>query len=433
MSVESLSLPTARYTTDTVVEVYPFTRQADSEEIVIGRSDTVVFLALPPDAVEILDHLADGKTVGQTQAIYQAKYGEIPDMEDFLGLLEQKGFVKPQCAPALPLAFPGIGSPSSVSGQPRSPVRFHFANFPQPLAQMIYSRPMLVGASLIIGLALVAVAIDPALIPGWDALLFTEHLTLMRLSLALLTYTTIFLHEMAHLVAARAVGVSSRLGISHRLWVLVAETDMTGVWAVPKNQRYLPFLAGPLLDVFSASAIILVTWATMYGWISLPRGILRLAQAMLLVYLLRLLWQCYFFVRTDFYYVIANAFKCKNLMHDTQVFLRNQLMGLIRSGRIINQAHIPAAEMRVIRWYAVVWIAGRILAFSTLIFITAPLIYNYALIIGAAFARGYTADPYAFVDALVMGALFFTPLIAGFWLWIRSLLKQKGSRHATVV
>jgi hypothetical protein len=52
----------------------------------------------------------------------------------------------------------------------------------------------------------------------------------MQLLVMVIGYATVFLHEMAHLVAARgAVGVSSRLGISHRLWYLVAETDMTGV------------------------------------------------------------------------------------------------------------------------------------------------------------------------------------------------------------
>lgn len=424
-----MSMPIGRYATDTSVEVYPFTRQLDGEEVVIGRPDTVVFLALPPDAVEILDHLADGKTVGQTQSLYQTKYGEIPDMEDFLVLLEQKGFVKPQCALALPLAIPDSILSSTADVQPQPPVRFHFANFPQPLAQLLYSRPVLIGTSFIIGLALAAVVVEPALLPGWDALLFTEHLTLMRVSLALLGYTTVFFHELAHLVAARAVGVSSRLGLSHRLWILVAETDMTGVWAVSKHQRYLPFLAGPLLDALSAALIILMTVAATYGWIRLPSGVLRLAQAMLLIYLLRLLWQCYFFVRTDFYYVITNFFQCKNLMRDTQIFLRNQLARLVRAGQIIEQRHIPAAEMRVIRWYALVWIAGRMVAFGALIFITVPLIYNYTLIIGAALMRGYTADPYSFIDALVMGALFFIPLAAGFGLWIRSLLKQKGSPH----
>lgn len=433
MSLESVATTTDRYTADVAVQVYPFTRQTDGEEIVIGRADTVVFLALPPDAIELLDHLADGKTVGQAQQLYQAKYGEIPDMEDFLVLLEQKGFVKAQCAPSSLLVTSDGNLASSTSNQIPAPVRFHFANFPLPLAQALYSRPIVLAAGAIITLALVCVVAEPALIPGWDAFLFTEHLTLMRVSLTLLSYFTIFLHEMAHLVAARSVGVSSRLGISHRLWFWVAETDMTGVWGVPKRQRYLPFLAGPLLDATSAALIILVTFAATYGWLALSPVVFRLAEAMLLVYLLRLLWQCYFFIRTDFYFVIANFFKCKNLMQDTQVFLLNQLRRCIGSGKITDQTYIPATEMRVIQCYALVWLVGRSLAFGTLFFITIPLIYNYTLVIGAALGRGYTADPYGFVDALVMGMLFFVPLVAGFWLWIRSLLKQKGKPHAAAI
>ena len=67
--------------------------------------------------------------------------------------------------------------------------------------------------------------------------------------MTIFTYGGIFVHELAHLIAARAVGVNSRMGISHRLWYLVAETDLTGLWSVTRNQRYLPMLAGMIVDL----------------------------------------------------------------------------------------------------------------------------------------------------------------------------------------
>lgn len=68
-----------QYPTDTCVTIYPFTRQPDGEEIVIGHPHTATFLALPPDAIEMLDHLSQDKTIGETQQIYQQKYGELPE------------------------------------------------------------------------------------------------------------------------------------------------------------------------------------------------------------------------------------------------------------------------------------------------------------------------------------------------------------------
>jgi hypothetical protein len=401
-----------QYTGDMLVAVYPFTRQSEGEEVVIGRTDTAVFLVLPSDAVELLDYLADGKTVSQAQSLYQEKYGEVPDIEELLDFLERKGFVQ---------FLEKNGNTAFVSSAEKpTQLRFHFANFPRSLAQRLFSRPVLISCGVLIGLALLAIALDPSIVPGWGAHFFQKNLTLMRLVLILMSYLVIFLHEMAHLIAARAVGVSSRMGISNRLWILVAETDMTGVWAVPRNQRYLPFIAGSLLDAVSASVLTLMLFAHSHAWLVLPKVIFQLSRAMLLIYLLGLLWQCYFFVRTDFYYVIGNFFRCKSLMKDTEVYLRNQLARFTRSVRKVNQSHIPAFERRVIRIYAILWLVGRIAAFGVLFLISIPLMWHYYLAVFGVLSAGYQTNPYAFIDALLMLLLVLTPKGVGFWLWIRS-------------
>jgi hypothetical protein len=229
---------------------------------------------------------------------------------------------------------------------------------------------------------------------------------------------------MAHLLAARAVGVGSRLGISHRLWTLVAETDMSGLWGVPRNRRYLPLLAGPLVDAASASLLILTLFAQHRGWLSVPGGLARLLPAMLLVYLLSLLWQCFFFVRTDFYYAIANFFNCKSLLGDTEAFLRNRLASAVPFLRVVDQSHIPEREMRVVRAYTFVWIVGRLLALSALVFIHVPLVINYFALVSATLSAGYHASARIYLDTLVMATLAVLPVLAGLWLWLRSLARS---------
>jgi hypothetical protein len=84
------------YTRDTVISVQPFTRQVEGEDVIIGRVETGVFLAIPFEAVEVLDALAQGKTIGEVSDLYQQKYGEAPDLDDFLHELESKGIVGPR-------------------------------------------------------------------------------------------------------------------------------------------------------------------------------------------------------------------------------------------------------------------------------------------------------------------------------------------------
>lgn len=408
------------YTANTRVAVYPFSRQSEGQEVVIGRLDTAVFLVLPSDAVELLDDLAKGKTVGEAQSLYQQKYGEVPDLEDLLGILEHKGFVQPYLKDKATQSHSILKTTSGLHRTKPTPILFHFANFPRSLARRLFSGHILIGCGVLIGLALVALALDSSIVPGWDAYFFRKNITLMRLVLLAINYFTLFLHEMAHLVAARAIGVSSRLGISNRMWYLVAETDMTGIWGVPSNQRYLPFLAGSLLDATSAAVLVLILFAGDREWVMLYPVVFQLSRAMLLTYLMRLLWQCYLFVRTDFYFVIANFFRCKSLMKDTEVFLGNQLARICRSTRKVDQSHIPVGERRVIRWYALLWLVGRIAALWSLLFITIPLIWHYYLVIFPVLNAGYQANPYAFVDALLMAFLILAPQGLGFWLWIRS-------------
>lgn len=81
------------YLADCKITVLPFTQQPDGEETIIANAAQTSFLSLPTSAVDILHWLAEDKTVAEAQTLYQEKYDELPDMQDFLELLESEGFV----------------------------------------------------------------------------------------------------------------------------------------------------------------------------------------------------------------------------------------------------------------------------------------------------------------------------------------------------
>jgi putative peptide zinc metalloprotease protein len=399
-----------------MVTVEPFTRQLEGDEVIIGRIETGIFLAVPPEAVELLEDLARGKTVGEAANIYRQKHGETPDLDDFLGLMETKGMVKPCDAKHGEEQAP-------VASQPPLPAHYHFSNFPQRLAGGIFS-PLAVACSLILTAFAAGIVVrNPSLAPRPRDLYFPDYRTLSWTILILASYLTLFMHELAHLVAARARGINSRMRISHRLWYLVAETDLTGLWSVPKRQRYLPMLAGALVDAVSGSVLVLLLFSLDRSWLVLSGLSVRLVRAMLFIYLMRIVWQCFLFVRTDFYYVIASFFNCKNLLRDTEIYLRNQLARVIPFIEWADQSAIPASERRVIRAYSVLWVAGRIAALSLLFVITIPLGVRYAQNLARALRAGYSFNPSNFIDALALAIYFFVPLAIGFTFWIRGLAR----------
>jgi putative peptide zinc metalloprotease protein len=409
----------SEYQPDSLVHVIPFSRQEDGEEIVIGVRET--FVALPSSAVDLLDLLAAGKTVGEAQAAYFAQHGEQPDMQDFLSSLEEAGFLAPMGADGKP--------PPAVADEPAAqpaPLRYHFEGFPRSVAKVLTSWGAIALYGSVALAALLALLTEPSLLPRWKALLFTRNMTQMGLALLAYSFVMLFLHEMAHLVAARAAGIPSRIGLGHRLWVLVAETDVSRLWTLPRSQRYMTLIAGPLVDLVCASIYLCVGYAALRGWLSLSPLATQTFQALALMHLLNLLWQCNFYLRTDFYYVFSTLFGCKNLMGDTESFLRGKAATWFGLGKRADLSHIPQRELRVVRGYSVFWILGRINMFWILFTVTFPLMWGYFKQISSVLGAGFPADPFAFVDALLLGTITVVMQGAGLAMWLYSLLKRKG-------
>jgi len=406
------------YEDNALLEVSSFTRQVDGDEVVIGLPDLSVFLVLPGTGLGILDDLAQGRTVGEARELYRQRHGEVPDMDDFLGYLERRAVLRPQRQAAA--ADP---EPAPLPAVPR-PVKFHFDGISQAVAKRVFGRFLLGVYAVLISLAVLCIFSRPGILPGSRVLVFQRNLTLMSMFVLIFSYFMIFVHEMGHLVAAKAVGVKARFGVGNRLWTMVAETDMSGLWGVPKRQRYLPLLAGPLVDLTSASILVLLLFGQAQGWLMLPPLALKIMPPMLFIYMMSLLWQFFFFVRTDLYYVIATFFGCKNLLGDTETYLRNCLARGFKFLIPADQSHIPAQEMKVIRAYSMIWIVGRIAALWALLFIHVPILINYFHLLTSILGAGYRTNPRAYLDALLMATILILPLLLGFWLWIRGLLKN---------
>jgi hypothetical protein len=404
----------ARFEPDAHVAVRPFARNHEGENVTIGLLDGQTFVTIPVEGVEILDALAEGGTVREALDRYERAHAETPDIEDFLEALEQAGFVT-----ALRAGDPAASAPEpSPQAQP-----MNFRWISAGAARRLFSAPVLIACGLAIAIGVGLGATTPSLVPAVTVLVFHRHLAAWTAVMFAVATAGVLVHESAHVLAARAAGVPARVRISHRLWVLVVETDMTGIWLAPKRSRQLAFLARAIIDGVSSAALLGVLWARQHGWLVLSPTLDRFVAATLLTYLLRLLWQCFVFVRTDLYYVLATALDCKNLLADTEDLLRNWVAGARRRPPLIDQSAIPTRELRSIRAYTVIWLAGRLLAIASLFFVMLPVLAGY----GAEIVRTVTGGhpSYDAADVLTIVVIVFGVQGAGFVLWIRALYQSK--------
>ena len=417
------------YTDETFVRVRPFARRDEGEMTTIGDLQRQVFISIPSEGLVILDSLAEGQSVAEARQRYQSRYGEVPDMEDFLEALGSAGFVE--------AAAPSSSSSSSPSSRAAAAaasvvdVAGHLAWITPSRARRICRPAVLLAGLSVVAAALALAASDPHLLPGSSVLVVRRDLSVVSLASFAFVLLGVAVHEVAHLVVARAAGVPARFGVSHRLWVVVAETDMTGIWMASKRARYAAFLAGPLVDAVSASLIVGVLWAQAQGWLGLTPFEVQMVGLGLMLYLLRLAWQCFVFVRTDFYYVAVTAFNCKNLLVDTQDFLNNCVAKVVSGWRTVDQSAVPAAELRAVRWYSILWLAGRAAAFAVLFLVTLPVFWQYGVAMVPLFLG--QRSQFGVLDVLVPAVLVMGGNAAGLVMWGRSLIRRSIERKSNAM
>lgn len=405
-------MSTTPYPDEARVDIAPFVRQVEGDQATIGLPDAAIFLTLPVAAVEILDDLARGCTVGEARQRYLERHGEQAHVVDLLQQLAGRGFVR------LSAAAGTVVDPVSRASTRH---RYHLQWVKSEWASFAFGRPALSGYAAILAAGAAAAVWQPQAIPSRSALIETENMATFALFVSGLALFTTLLHEVGHVLAARARGVACRLGIGNRLWILVAETDMTGVWALPRQQRLLPILAGPLVDLVSLASVQVFLSAHEAGWLVLGGPIHRALQAAWWIYLLRLLWQCYFFLRTDFYYAATVLTGCANLMGDTEDYLRSRVAAWRKRGRVIDQSHLPEHEQRAVRAYAWVWLAGRGVVFGVLLLVQLPLLLAYAPAIWARLVGVAASGPRGLFDVAAVATLSLVVTATGLVMWWREL------------
>jgi putative peptide zinc metalloprotease protein len=319
----------------------------------VGRPDTGVFVALPPEGVAVLGWLGAGLSVAETRRRFTQRYGEPPDLETFLAGMADCGFVRDL-----------DGRPGAGAEEPRPRGVALLADVPQHRVAWLLSRPLrLLYAVVWVTVPMLLVAV-PAVRPvPSDGVLVSRPLVNAVL-VAVIAWTLVLLHEAAHAITVRALGCVGRLSVSRRLWFLVGQTELTGIRALPRERRYAPYLAGMTWDL-----------TLLLGCLGLQSAGYGGAVVRVVAYTLTLalLFQFAVFMRTDLYFVLANRLRLGDLMGDTRRWLGNLSRRLVRRRPAHDLTGLPHRELRIIRWYAPFYVLGSVVVTLALALLTVPV------------------------------------------------------------
>lgn len=352
--------------TDTAVVFHDLSFVPEGDEVVVGRVDTGSYAVLPADGAALLDHLAAGMPPERAAAWYEEEYGEPVDVAEFLETLVELGFVKENGA-----------EPAAVA-----PVRF------RRLGRAAFAAPAwFCYAAVVLAWVVVAVGHDDVR-PDPGQFFFTGSVLVVQLVITFGQLPLIFLHEAFHTLAGRRLGLPSRLGISNRYLYIVFETRMNGLLSVPREKRYLPFVAGMVCDVVVLALLGLTAHLT-----RTPDGTLsvvgEIAMAFAFTVVMRIVWQFQLYLRTDLYYVFATALRCHDLHDASTALLRNRVWRLLgRPHKVVDEERWSAHDRAAGRWYGPFVAGGVVVMLLLTVLGSLPVVLGYFGIVAAHLGSG---------------------------------------------
>jgi hypothetical protein len=311
---------------------------------VIGRIETGDFITVPEVAHRVIALLEEGCTIDDAANRLRAETGTRFAVVDLVTALDELNFV------------------AAVDDQARVDKAHLRPSLPwlRPEHVRWLAHPLI--PTMMAGFAVAAVimlALHPALLPGYRVLVWSRRAGLVLTANAVIAWTLILVHEIAHLATARASGAPARITLGTRLQFLAAQTDVSGVWAAPRRLRMTVYLAGMGIDVCIAGSCLLIAGlADLHG---LAYHLLAVAAAEAL---LGLLIQFMVFMRTDVYFVLQDLTGCANLYADGSAYLRylcgRATRGIRRTGTpsADPSQDYPAAQRRAVRLYSALLLTG---------------------------------------------------------------------------
>ena len=403
----------AQPTLQSCIRLHDLVSRPDGEEWIVGREATGEFVGLPAEAMTFLGALRDGGTVVAAMRRTELVHGEDIDALDFISDLIGLGFVA---------AVDGEAVTEEQSRTPSLPwLRPRHVSW-------LFRVPALaaVGSLIIAGAVVTAIAG----FPGYPAFFALANPGLTLALAAVIAVAIVALHEFSHLAAARAADVHGWFGWGTRLWFLVAQTSVPGLWMASRGVRLRVFLAGMTCDltVFSACTI-----GAAFTPAASPAH--RILELVCLITLTGVMEQFLFFMRTDVYLVVQELTGCKNLFGDATEYLRH-LAGRSARGAPASPpdplAELPHAERRPVRLYAAFMLAGCAVLVLVSAFYALPVEVGLYVRAAHELARGLSTSRVPLVidatGALIVSVAFQALLVAGLLRTYRPRLRRLFQR-----
>lgn len=356
--------------------------------VLVGRRDIGSYVSLPAEAVEVINLLDSGKTVGEVKKILEEKYGEEAEIEDFIQDMVDNEMVQSV-----------DGCEIATTSQVQKDL---FSNVTARHVSWMFSRVAWFVYAGMAAACLVLFGLNPDYIPEPRDLFFHPWYSLAVGFMFFFGWILVAVHELAHLLAAKTVGTEGYFSLSNRLVFVVAQTSLGNIWTVPREKRYIVYFAGMAWDSVMVFFCLILLLLSDQGSLTLPELWYKFLKALIFLKVWGIIWQFRFNMQTDVYYAVANFFKCRNLLGDAQTYIKNILSRFWSRFERVDMGGAPDYEMRAIKWYSLLYFVGTSVTLATYFLMNLPLIVLQVIRAFSGITAGYAASHADFMDSVVL-------------------------------
>ena len=321
------------------LQLVPIKIRKDKKHYIIENIDSGDFFEMPEVCIDAIKLINANQSLGEIEQQLKEKYpGEEVDILNFTEQLLD-----------LNLIAAIDGEKIDLQKRKREPLGFHWISpklgkfFFNKFSFLVYWALFLIIATLLIS--------HPSLFPHYKDL-FIFHLMLLNIpAWMVISVFLVLFHEVGHVLAMRAHNLPTRLDVSHRLFLVVLETDMSSVWKLPSKDRNVLYLAGLCFDTLTLSFALLSQLIFANG----PGIFLSILQVIVLDTFIRMVYQCCIYMKTDLYFVFENITGCYNLMENAQHLIQRWFP--FKKWQETSEV-IFASERKTVSTYAIFYFVG---------------------------------------------------------------------------
>ncbi|MGB5945339.1 hypothetical protein [Paenisporosarcina sp.] len=325
------------------------------EEYIVGRKETGEYINVPRVAIESIDLLNQRLTIGEVESKLSAKYKEEIGVLEFVNTCFEIGFINK------------VDGTEVTSINEKQVIKNQFSFIKPKVAKVFFNIYAWFFYIALFIYSMVLYIASPKSLPKITDFLFHDSLTIVVTFGLLSMWGIIFIHEIGHLIAARAHSIESKVKFGRSGMYLVIETVIPNIWAATKKARNEIFLAGLAFNSLMLSSSLTIVYLHDIGIINYSEELYRFVRFIVIINIWSFITQPLIFTKSDLYYVLNNQWNCTDLHGYTALYTKKKFGFHLISDDIEKLKNISKQENISIKKYLPIYLLGLIFSFTVAI------------------------------------------------------------------